>query len=251
MRSVADMEEDINELFRRYRETGDIAIRNRIVEKYLYIASVLAKKFVGRGVDYDDLYQVASLALIKGVDRFDERKGLQFSTFITPTITGEIKNYFRDRSRLIHLPRRVAELRVSLKKAADEIVSETGKKPTAKQLSERLGVSEEEVVRAMEAGGVVSLDKPVESDDDDGMSFYDVLPASDDYFERLEMDDTVRSALKTLNETERKIVKYRFDDELSQTETAKRLGVSQMFVSRMERKILTKLKEQLKKSMAE
>ena len=91
------MEEDINELFRRYRETGDIAIRNRIVEKYLYIASVLAKKFVGRGVDYDDLYQVASLALIKGVDRFDERKGLQFSTFITPTITGEIKNYFRDR----------------------------------------------------------------------------------------------------------------------------------------------------------
>ncbi len=245
------MEEDINELFRRYRETGDIAIRNRIVEKYLYIASVLAKKFVGRGVDYDDLYQVASLALIKGVDRFDERKGLQFSTFITPTITGEIKNYFRDRSRLIHLPRRVAELRVSLKKAADEIVSETGKKPTAKQLSEKLGVSEEEVVRAMEAGGVVSLDRPVESDDDEGMSFYDVLPASDDYFEKLEMDDTVRSALKSLNETERKIVKYRFEDELSQTETAKRLGVSQMFVSRMERKILSKLKDQLKKSMAE
>ena len=245
------MEEDINELFRRYRETGDIAIRNRIVEKYLYIASVLAKKFVGRGVDYDDLYQVASLALIKGVDRFDERKGLQFSTFITPTITGEIKNYFRDRSRLIHLPRRVAELRVSLKKAADEIVSETGKKPTAKQLSEKLGVSEEEVVRAMEAGGVVSLDRPVESDDDEGMSFYDVLPASDDYFEKLEMDDTVRSALKSLNETERKIVKYRFGDELSQTETAKRLGVSQMFVSRMERKILSKLKDQLKKSMAE
>ncbi len=245
------MEEEINGLFRQYRETGDVSIRNRIVEKYLYIAAVLAKKFVGRGVDYDDLYQVASLALIKGVDRFDERKGLQFSTFITPTITGEIKNYFRDRSRLIHLPRRVAELRVSVKKAADEILSETGKKPTAKQLSERLGVSEEEIVRAMEAGGVVSLDRPVESDDDEGMSFYDVLPASDDYFEALEINDTVRSALRSLDETERKIVRYRFEEELSQTETAKKLNVSQMFVSRMERKILAKLKEELKKSMAD
>lgn len=245
------MEEEINGLFRQYRETGDVSIRNRIVEKYLYIAAVLAKKFVGRGVDYDDLYQVASLALIKGVDRFDERKGLQFSTFITPTITGEIKNYFRDRSRLIHLPRRVAELRVSVKKAADEILSETGKKPTAKQLSERLGASEEEIVRAMEAGGVVSLDRPVESDDDEGMSFYDVLPASDDYFEALEINDTVRSALRSLDETERKIVRYRFEEELSQTETAKKLNVSQMFVSRMERKILAKLKEELKKSMAD
>ena len=89
------------ELFQKYRETGDIAIRNQIVEKYLYIASVLAKKFVGRGVEYDDLYQVASLALIKGVERFDERKGLKFSTFITPTITGEIKNYFRDQTDFI------------------------------------------------------------------------------------------------------------------------------------------------------
>ena len=129
------------ELFRRYRETGDIALRNEIVENYLYIASVIAKKFVGRGVEYDDLYQVAALALLKGVDRFDETKGLQFSTFITPTITGEIKNYFRDRSRLVHLPRRVSELRVNLKKVADEFMTETGLRPTAKELAERLGVS--------------------------------------------------------------------------------------------------------------
>ena len=120
------------ELFRKYRETGDIAIRNQIVEKYLYIASVLAKKFVGRGVEYDDLYQVASLALIKGVERFDERKGLKFSTFITPTITGEIKNYFRDRSRLVHLPRKVSELRVSIKREAEKFLAETGRHATAK-----------------------------------------------------------------------------------------------------------------------
>ena len=222
------------ELFRRYRETGDIALRNEIVENYLYIASVIAKKFVGRGVEYDDLYQVAALALLKGVDRFDETKGLQFSTFITPTITGEIKNYFRDRSRLVHLPRRVSELRVNLKKVADEFMTETGLRPTAKELAERLGVSEEEVVRAAEAGGVVSLDKPV--DDEDAMSFYEVIPTEEDNLERIENRD---------------VLEYRFVQEFSQTETAKRMNVSQMYVSRMERKVLNKLKERLKKSLVD
>lgn len=239
-----------NELFQRYRETGDVEIRNQIVEKYLYIASVLAKKFVGRGVEYDDLFQVASLALIKGVERFDERKGLQFSTFITPTITGEIKNYFRDRSRLVHLPRRVAELRVSSRKAAEEILAETGVKPTAKQIAERLHVSEEEVVRATEAGSVVSLDRPLE-DGEDKMSYYDVIPDTDDVFEEIEKKDAVANAVKELSEIERKIVHCRFQRELSQTDTAKKLGVSQMYVSRMERKILQKLKESLGKSLAE
>lgn len=240
-----------SELFRQYRETKDVAVRNKIVEKYLYIAAVLAKKFVGRGVEYDDLYQVACLALIKGVERFDESKGLKFSTFITPTITGEIKNYFRDRSRLIHLPRRVAELRVSLKKASDEILSQTGKKPTVKQLAERLHVSEEEIVRAMEAGGVVSLDRTTEKEDDEGMNFYDILASDDGALESFENRDAIMSAVKGLNETERTILDYRFRQELSQTETARRMGVSQMYVSRMERKILEKLRMQLSKDMAD
>lgn len=238
------------ELFTKYRATGDVAIRNQIVEKYLYIAAVLAKKFVGRGVDYDDLYQVAALALMKGVDRFDERKGVQFSTFITPTITGEIKNYFRDKSRLIHLPRRVAELRVKIKRVADDILSSTGKKPTAKQLAERLNVPEEDIVRAMEAGGVVSLDRPVDQEDE-GMSFYDVLATDDGVYESIENRDAVAVAIQSLDETERKIVSYRFEYELSQTETARRMGVSQMFVSRMERKILEKLKKKLTKTFTE
>lgn len=237
------------ELFRRYRETGDIALRNEIVEKYLYIASVIAKKFVGRGVEYDDLYQVAALALLKGVDRFDEAKGLQFSTFITPTITGEIKNYFRDRSRLVHLPRRVSELRVSLKKAADEFMTETGLRPTAKELAIRLGVSEEEVVRAAEAGGIVSLDKP--ADDADAMSFYEVIPAEEDNLERFENRDALESAFTVLTKEEKNLIEYRFVQELSQTETAKRMNVSQMYVSRMERKVLNKLKERLKKSLVD
>ena len=235
-----------NELFRRYRETGDIALRNEIVEKYLYIASVIAKKFVGRGVEYDDLYQVAAFALIKGVDRFDETKGLQFSTFITPTITGEIKNYFRDHSRLIHLPRRVSELRVNMKKCADEQMTATGRYPTAKELAQKLNVSEEEIVSASEAGGIVSLDRPIDADDD-AMSYYEVLAGGEDNLERFENRDALESALTVLSEEERSLIEYRFVQELSQVETARRMNVSQMYVSRMERKVLSKLKERLKK----
>ena len=236
-----------SELFQRYRETGDLALRNLIAEKYLFIAAILAKKFVGRGVEYDDLYQVASLALIKGIDRFDERKGIKFSTFITPTVTGEIKNYFRDRSRLIHLPRKVSELRASAARAAEELTKELGKKPTAREIADRLGVSEEDVLYSAEAGGVVSLDRP-EGDGD--MNYYDVFPAENDVFENIETRDVVASALKGLSETEQKLVECRFNEELSQAETARRMGVSQMYVSRMERKILEKLREKLKKSMA-
>ena len=225
------------ELFARYRETKDIALRNLIAEKYLHIAAILAKKFVGRGVEYDDLYQIASYALIKGIDRFDERKGVKFATFITPTITGEIKNYFRDRSRLVHLPRKVSELRASSAKAADALTNELGRKPTAKEIADRLGVSEEDVLYSAEAGSIVSLDKP-EGDSD--MTYYDILPAESDVFENIETRDVVSSALKGLSEIEQKLVACRFGEELSQTETARRLGVSQMYVSRMERKILEK-----------
>ncbi len=241
------MEEE--ELFRQYRETGKLELRNEIAEKYLYIAAVLAKKFSGRGVEYDDLYQVASLALLKGIDRFDEGKGVKFSTFITPTITGEIKNYFRDRSRLIHLPRRVAELRTEARLVAGQILTETGKKPSARELAERLGVSEEEIVSALEAGGVVSLDRPVE--DEEGTSYYDVIPDREDVFEQLENREEIKSLLSDLAPSEQELIGYRFGEELSQTETARRMGVSQMFVSRMERRVLARLREKLAKGMAE
>ncbi len=237
---------DDKELFAAYRATGDIALRNEIAEKYLYIAAVIAKKFTGRGVEYDDLYQVASLALLKGIDRFDPEKGILFSTFITPTIAGEIKNYFRDRSRLVHLPRKVAELRAELKKASEAIAAETGRKPTAAEIAERLGVPEEDVVRAAEAGSVVSLDRPVR---EDGLSYHDVLPAAEDPFEEVDNRDAVLSALKTLSQEERALVGFRYGQALSQVETAKRMGVSQMYVSRLERKILEKLKEQFKRGL--
>ncbi len=228
------------ELFERYKETGDVALRNQIVEKYLYIAAVIAKKFVGRGVEYDDLYQVAALALIKGVDRFDPAKGIKFSTFITPTVTGEIKNYFRDRSRLVHLPRRVAELRTEIKRAAEELTQENGRTPTAKEIAARLHVTEEEVVSSEEAGVTVSLDRPACDGEGD---FYNVLPGyTEREFESFEERDAMRGALSTLTEAERTLVRLRFSEELSQVETAKRMNVSQMYISRLERKVLQKLR---------
>ena len=243
-------EENINELFKRYRETGDTAVRNKIAEKYLYIAEILAKKFVGRGVEYDDLRQVASLALLKGIDRFDPAMGMQFTTFITPTVTGEIKNYFRDKSRIVKLPRRLSEISAAVRAFTAEYEGKNGVKPSIREIAERLKLSEEDVVRALDVGGTVSLDGVASSGEDDGeYSLYALLPDNDDRYERLEIQDALRSAMKDLSETERAVLRFRYVDELSQSETARRLGVSQMFVSRMERKLLARLKENLKDSV--
>ncbi|MBQ7924052.1 MAG: sigma-70 family RNA polymerase sigma factor [Clostridia bacterium] len=239
-------EEKANELFRLYKESGDIRVRNEIAEKYLYIADILAKKFVGRGVEYDDLKQIASYALLRGIDRFDPDLGMQFTTFITPTITGEIKNYFRDKARVIKLPRRLSEISAAVKKYSAEYEAEKGVKPKVKQIAEALSLTEEDVVKSLETGGVLSLDKVGASEDgeSDG-SLYTLLSDGEDKYENFELKETLLAEMRDFSDTEKALVKYRYVDELSQSETAKRLGVSQMFVSRMERKILLKLKERL------
>ena len=242
-------DEKINALFKRYKESGDIALRNKIAEQYLYIADILAKKFVGRGVEYDDLKQVAALALLRGIDRFDPDEGNQFSTFITPTITGEIKNYFRDKSRIVKVPRRLGEISAAVRKFSLEYEASVGVKPNVRKIAEALSLSEEEVIKALEVGGVVSLDgmaSDVESEND--RSLYALLSDGEDKYEAFETKETLYAALKDFSDTEKALVKYRYVDALSQSETATRLGVSQMFISRMERKLLTKLKERLKDS---
>ena len=236
----------VNELFQRYKESGDIEIRNEIAEKYLYIADILAKKFVGRGVEYDDLKQVAALALLRGIDRYDPALGMQFSTFITPTITGEIKNYFRDKSRMIKLPRRLSEISVLVKNYAAEYEAKHGVKPSVRMLAEELKLSEEDVVEALEVGGTISLDGAVSDDNEEGLSLHAIVADTEDKYEAFETKETLRAAMKDFSDTEKALVKYRYVDELSQSETAKRLGVSQMFVSRMERKLLLRLKENLR-----
>ena len=240
-------ETNVNELFKQYKETGDVAIRNKIAEKYLYIADILAKKFTGRGVEYDDLKQVAAFALVRGIDRFDPDMGMQFTTFITPTITGEIKNYFRDKSRIVKLPRRLGEVSAAVKKYAAEYMAKEGVKPSVRKIAEALSLAEEEVVQALEVGGALSLDTmATEGEKENNKSLYALLASDDSSYEQFETKEALKAVIKELSDTERAFVKYRYVDSLSQSETAKRLGVSQMFVSRMERKTLEKLRERLK-----
>ena len=240
----------MDELFERYKETGDIRVRNEIAEKYLYIADILAKKFVGRGVEYDDLKQVASYALLRGIDRFDPSLGMQFTTFITPTITGEIKNYFRDKSRMVKLPRRLGEISSAVRNFSGEFEAKNGFKPSVKTIAQTLSLSEEDVVKALEVGGTLSLDGMAnEAEGEQDKSLYALLANEQEDYEKFETKEAILSAMRDFSDTEKALIQCRFVRALSQSETAKKLGVSQMFVSRMERKLLLKLKERLQDSV--
>lgn len=236
--------QEADRLFREYRRTGDISIRNRLVENYIYVAEILAKKFAGRGVEYDDLLQVASEGLISGVEKYDPDMGAQFTTYITPTVTGIIKNYFRDYSRTVRPPRRVYSLAAKVRSEVNDHFKNNGVKPTVKQLSEKLGATEEQIIEALEYRAPVSLDAKVGGEDGDG-HLYDIIPDLSDNFEKFEDKEALRSEIAKLDPTEQKVVAFRFVQGKSQSEVGKILGVSQMFVSRAERKIVEKLREAL------
>ena len=244
-------DEEFNELFQQYKETGDIKIRNKIVEQHLYIADIIAKKFVGRGVEYEDLHDVASIAIVEGVDKYDPTRETLFSTYITARITGIIKNYFRDNLRMIKVPRRLGEISVAVRKYSLEYEKENGKKPSVKTIAHALSYTEEEVVRALEIGGTVSLDGMTSGAEEDGnKSLYALLAVEENKFDEFEIRETIRTAMQDFTDIEKKLIKYRFVDGLSQVETAKKLGnMGQMQVSRLERKLLARLKERLKGSV--
>lgn len=238
--------ERANELFREYRRTHDIKIRNELVENYMYVAEIIAKKFVGRGVEYDDLLQVASEALIAGVEKFDPDMGNMFTTFITPTITGIIRNYFRDYSRSVRVPRKLYSLTARVKTAINDYYKQHGVKPNVRQLSEVLGESEEDILEAMEYKTPVSLDSTVKGEDSD-VPLYEVIADEHDSFDAFDDADSLRTEISKLSPTEQQVVTLRFVKGKSQAEVGKILGVSQMFVSRAERKIVEKLREALVK----
>ncbi len=239
-------QEEADKLFLKYRETKDLAVRNRLVENYLYIAEILAKKFSGRGVDYDDLYQIASEALIAGVEKFDPTLGNKFTTYITPTITGMIKNYFRDYSRAVRLPRRVYSVAADVKKAADEYYSQNGVKPTVSKLCELTGHTQEEIMEALECRTPVSLDARTKGEDgENDAPLYEVISDEGNTFESFEDVESLKTEIAKLDDIERQVITLRYIKGKSQTEVGKILGVSQMFVSRAERKIVAKLKESL------
>lgn len=240
---LKDNMSDVYELFTKYRQTRDIALRNKIAEKYLYIAEILAKKFAHRGVAYDDLLQEASIYLLEAIESFDETRGLQFSTYATPVVTGKLKNYFRDHTRLLKVPRRLSEMNLELRKFSEEYQAQYGSVPSVREIATALSYDEEDVVKALEIGATVSID--AQAGDENGRTLAELIPAEEGGFEAFELKETLRAVMADLSDLERQLVEYRYVAELSQAETAQRLNVSQMTVSRVERKLLQKLKERL------
>lgn len=238
---------DTEEMLRRYAATGDKSVRDLIIEQNLKIAAMVAKRFSGRGVDFDDLYQVASLALMKAVERFDPERGMKFVTFATPTMVGEVKNYFRDRSRAIRLPRNSGEVMRAIERATEELSQALFRQPMPEELARHLGMTVEDVLLAMEMRGATSpasLDiVPAAEDEDAPLSAF--LGVEEKGFSEFEYGETVKSAMAALDERQREVIRLRFFEGLSQRDAALRLDISQMSVSRAERRALELMKTAL------
>jgi RNA polymerase sigma-B factor len=218
--------------FVEFASTRDPQLREQLVEDHLGLAHQLARRFANRGETHDDLVQVASLALINAVDRFDPDRGFEFSTFATRTVLGELKRHFRDKGWAVRAPRRVQELYLELGIAADSLAQQLGHPPTVLELAERTGASEEAVLEAMEAGQgyrTTSIDAPDRQDGTIASRLGDV----DAGFVGSEDHQVLEEALQTLPERERVILRLRFVDGLTQSEIADQIGVSQMHVSRL------------------
>ena len=239
------MTQNDDKLFEEYIRTGNIEIRNAIVEKYYYMAKVLAGKFLNRGVDYDDLLQVASLALVKAAERFKPDMQNKFSTFATPTIIGEIKKYFRDKANTIRMPRKHYELYPSIKNAYETLSQELNHAPTPEQIADMTGHTSEEVIEVLEmvrSGNITSLD---EEFDEEGYSRMEAIGNEDSGYDGIEIKDLYERALHLLNENEKKVILMRYGQGMSQKSIAEEFGVSQMYISRLEKKIYGKLRKKL------
>ncbi|TDC81347.1 SigB/SigF/SigG family RNA polymerase sigma factor [Micromonospora sp. KC606] len=223
------------------------ALRGRVIEAWLPLANHLAARYSGRGEPHGDLAQTAALGLIKAVDRFDASRGVDFAGFAIPTILGEIKRHFRDRTWNIRVPRRLQELRLRITEANGTLTQTLNRAPTVADIAAHLDVTEEEVLEGLEgarAYNAVSLSTPI-GDGDSATELGDTLGAEDSEFELAELRVALGPALATLDEREQKILTLRFYGNLTQSEIAKQVGVSQMHVSRLLARALTKLRGQL------
>jgi RNA polymerase sigma-B factor len=222
-------------------------LRDELVEQHLPLVEYLARRFRNRGEPLDDLVQVATIGLIKSVDRFDLERGVEFSTYATPTIVGEIKRHFRDKGWAIRVPRRLQELKLSLTKATSELSQKNGRSPTVAELAHHLGLSEEEILEGLESANAysaVSLDAP-DGGDDDSPSVSDSLGITDDALEGVEYRESLKPLLEKLPAREKKILLLRFFGGMTQSQIAGELGISQMHVSRLLARTLTQLREGL------
>ncbi len=246
--------EELRALHRLYKETTDPAERDRIraqlVDAYRDFVYFLARKFQNRGEPLDDIVQVGYLGLIKAIERFDPDLGYEFTTFATLTVAGEIKRHFRDKGTAIRFPRRLQELHTSVVRVNEQMKNELGREPTVGELAERLGVTPDDVTEAIEMGPAyvpLSLDQPIgSSDGQDARSIADQIGTADpelDRVDRVEMRDVLNRAMEHLTPRERAIMAMRFYEQMSQSEIARRLGISQMHVSRLQRAALEQLRK--------
>lgn len=236
-----------SEVFNRYAKHPTIELRNQIVEENLYMVDILIRKYLGKGVDYDDLYQVGALALVSAVERFDPSKGFEFKSFATPTILGEIKKYFRDKQWSLKVPRRLKEIASKVQETKSNLNSELGRTPSVDEISQVTGFSAEQIMQAIESSkayGTYSLDSAGSYDESDDNSLEQYIGFEDLGYERIEINEIISKVLSSFSETYRYIFKERFIENKSQATIAKELGVSQMTISRAEKSIIEQFKKE-------
>jgi RNA polymerase sigma-B factor len=240
-----DARETERQLLVRYHIDGDIAAREELCERFLPLARDLALRYTYTDEPLDDLVQVASLGLIKAIDRFEPGRGTKFTSYAAPTILGELKRHFRDKGWAVHVPRATQEMSLKVSDALGKLPAKLGRAPRPRDVAEAIGVPVEEVLLAMEAATAyeaTSLDAPRGSgEDDDDWSYAASLPSEERGYELVEITEALRGTINALPDREREILKLRFQDDLTQAEIAERVGISQMHVSRLLRRSLDRL----------
>jgi RNA polymerase sigma-B factor len=236
------------DLLRRYHEGGDLEARERLIEQYLPLVRSLARRYSYRGEQLEDLVQVGCIGLIKAIDRFDVDRGVELTTYATPNIIGEIKRHFRDKGWSIRVPRGLQELNVRLSHLIEDLTVQLERSPTIPELAKAAGVEEEEVLEALESGqayATLSLSAPASGDDNSDLDPLESLGQIEHEYEVSEDRAVLAPGLKILDDRERRILQLRFYEGLTQSQIAQQVGISQMHVSRLIRRALEKIREEI------
>ena len=234
-------------LFRKYKEEGDEDAREQLIVNHLNLVRFLAAKFKNRGEPLDDLIQVGTVGLIKAIDRFDIERGLEFTTFATPTILGEIKRHFRDKGWSVRVPRRLQELSAKVNQATDTLTEQFQRSPSVEEIAEYLETSVDEVLEAMESSSAYSS-IPLEgssSDDEEVPSVIDKYVSEDMALSTADDRMVIEETIRDFSPREQEVIRMRFVEGLTQVEIAEKLGVSQVQVSRLLRRTLKKIQEKI------
>ncbi len=236
-------------LLRRYHEQGDLAAREQLIEQYMSLVRSLARRYSYRGEQLEDLVQIGAIGLIKAIDRFDLERGVELTTYATPNIIGEIKRHFRDKGWSVRVPRGLQELSVQLSRLVEQLTVQLGRSPTIAEIAEEAGVDEEAVLEALESGRAyssVSLSASGSQGDDDGdLDPLESIGSEEHQYEVSEDRALLAPGFRILDARERKILHLRFFEGLTQSQIAQQIGISQMHVSRLIRRSLEKIREEI------